>query len=216
MIKRLHKSSARTSRRALISSVPLLVLAVACTPVKQETIPSNAPSGGQTMAQLQAKLDSIPGLKFKRLEKIPPNVKGNTGFTFEMERSTDYVISNASALIDFLVRSAWSVRDDYMTNTSIEISLFGGSDPDKQVDLKAAAVESGWVPGPGEAQGASPTDSSKTAIPSNGFSHVSVWVDSRQTPEKAVKDGSTKNLKELGSWPGNAPAVPAALTVKKR
>ncbi|WP_147441631.1 hypothetical protein [Mycetocola lacteus] len=165
-------------------------------------IPRFAKSGGQTQAELNAKLATIPGLKFQKSSGGKPNVKGNTGFTFHFELDSGYRIADPAGLVDYLSRSAWSVRDGYMPNSAIYIEcLCNVAD---NLDLVVAGEDAGWVP----------KDSQLHRGPAeNGYTDVNVWVSADNTSSE--RRGAVANRERLGTWPGDAPAVPENLVVPR-
>ncbi|WP_147441635.1 hypothetical protein [Mycetocola lacteus] len=165
-------------------------------------IPRFAKSGGQTQAELDAKLSSIEGLNFTEAAGSQPNVKGNTGYGFRFELDPAYRITDPVALVDFLVESAWSVRDGYMPNTTVEIR-FTGVHAD-QIDLVTVGEEAGWVP---------PGSLSKFGVDEGGHSALSVWISN--TGSRDSERGGVANRERLGKWPGDAPAVPENLVVPR-
>lgn len=187
----------RTSRFIVGGLVALLILAGCTFP---EGVPRNAPSGGQTQAELDAKLATIPGLFFEKASGSTPNVKGNTGYGYRLTLDPDYRITDPEGLVDFLVRSAWSVRDGYQPNTEIKIALFGV--PEDNLNLGIVGEQSGWVP-----VGAR----SIIDVADNGYTSATVSVNTRPGHYAAV-GGGVANREELGPWPGDAPELPAGLT----
>ncbi|MFZ4841258.1 hypothetical protein [Mycetocola saprophilus] len=165
-------------------------------------IPRFAKSGGQTQAELDAKLATIPGLKFLKASGGKPNVKGNTGFTFDFELESGYRIADPGGLVDYLSRSAWSVRDGYMPNSVIYIQcLCNVAD---NLDLVVAGEDAGWVK----------KDSQTHRGPAeNGYTEVSVWLLLNNSYSEIW--GSDENRERLGKWPGEAPAVPENLVVPR-
>jgi hypothetical protein len=165
-------------------------------------IPRNAESGGQTLAELRATLDGIPGLIVEKAEGSEPNVKGNTGFGYTLAVEPDHRVADTMALLDFLVESAWSVRDGYLPNTSIEIRL--SVSPEDELDLVPAAEEAGWVP-EGVLTSRGPGD--------DGHTSVSVWTG--DSTDFDATNGGLANRDRLGTWPGPAPEVPADMIVPR-
>lgn len=157
-------------------------------------IPHDATSGGQTHAELLDTLEGVPGLQVEAARGGPPNVKGNTGFEYRLALAPGYRLADAGALVDYLVQAAWSVRDGWMPNTSVEIGIIGL--PDDGPDLVQAAVDGGWVP--------AGSQNSDGVV--GGFSHVTVWVQTEGS--RAEERGGPQNVRRLGTWPGEAPAFP--------
>ncbi|WP_261166944.1 hypothetical protein [Microbacterium sp. Marseille-Q6965] len=155
----------------------------------EDQIPHDAPSGGQTLAQMQESLTEIPGLTITTPGGGTPNVKGNTGYDFTVEVQPGHAIVDGPALVDFLVRSAWSVRDGWMPNAQISISV--QAEPGSGFDIGPTAAEGGWV---------APRD---WVVSDSGYSRVPIPVDESKGAE---------NRERLGPWPGEVPAVPANVT----
>ena len=179
-------------------------------------IPRFAESGGQTQADLDATLATIPGLTFTDASGSKPNAKGNTGYSFDMTLDPAYEIADAPALVDFLVLSAWSVRDGYMPNTTIEISLDGGPLATDKVNLVKAGEDSGWVPVGSQLDRMTPETGGSAPEFANGYSNVSVWLTiDGVNPSTAEKRGATANRDRLGDWPGAAPELPTDIVVPR-
>lgn len=159
----------------------------ACTQARRDDVPHDAPSGGQTLSEMRTAVSEIPGLAVDITGGGAPNVKGNTGYDIAVTVAPGYRIADGPALIDFLTESAWSVREGYMPNAQISISVTDA--PGGDFDAAAAAAEAGWIeprePVPG----------------SNGFTVAAI----------SVRDGSPAR-ERLGDWPGAVPAVPTDLT----
>ena len=192
---------ARRMRRGLgvVAAIAAVATIGACAAQPYPEIPRDALSGGQTQDELTASLSGIDGLTVLKAAGSEPNVKGNTGYSFDLQLDPGFRITDPAALLDFLVESAWSVRDGYMPNTSIEISLLGGSsDP---VDLTLVGKESGWVPASRKTRG----------VAENGYTSVSVFVATGT--DFAERNGGSDNRDRLGGWPGAAPPVPADMIV---
>ncbi|RLP82944.1 hypothetical protein D9V34_06765 [Mycetocola lacteus] len=165
-------------------------------------IPRFAKSGGQTQAELDAKLSSLEGLNFTEAAGSKPNVKGNTGFGFRFEMDPAYRITDPVALVDFLVESAWSVRDGYMPNTTVAIRFTG--DPLDQIDLVTVGEDAGWVP---------PGAQTKFGVDESGHTSLNVWLTNTQARDS--EKGGPVNRERLGKWPGDAPDVPENLVVPR-
>ena len=190
----------RYGRMLLIAGIAAVTLS-GCSLQPHPEIPRNASRGGQTQAQLDARLATIDGLTVTNASGSKPNARGFTGYGFDLELQPGYRIADPAVLVDFLVESAWSVRDGWMPNATVEIRLFG--DPAEPVDLVEAAQEAGWVPPSLESRGPA----------ANGFTDVSIWV-TVDTAGSAT-NGGPKNRARLGAWPSDAPAVPSGMVVVK-
>lgn len=176
-----------------------LVLTLGGCVTPNADIPHDATTGGQTHAALLDELEGVPGLEVEVAQGGPPNVKGNTGFEFRLALAPGYRLADAEALLDYLVEAAWSVRDGWMPNTSIEIGITGL--PDDALDLVQAAVDAGWVP--------AGSQNSDGVV--GGFSHVTVWVQTEGS--RAEERGGVQNVRRLGPWPGEAPTFPDGAVV---
>ena len=153
---------------------------------------------GQTLSELTTALDDVEGLTFSDVGGSEPNVKGNTGFTVRVALDPAYELVDPAALVDFLVEAAWSVDDGPVPNTTIEIAYLGV--PGDDVDLGAAAQQSGWL---------APEARTRQVAP-NGYSMATVPV-----ADYAVDQGVPETVDRLGPWPGEAPAVPGGLTAPR-
>ena len=195
----------RLSRwRALVGVFTVVLVVVGCAfPEPYPEIPRHAESGGQTQAELDAKLATIPGLIFEKAEGSEPNIKGNTGYGYRLTLDPDYRITDPERLVDFLVESAWSVRDGYQPNSTIRMTLFGA--PEDGLNLGVVGEQSGWVP-----IGARHIRD----VADNGYTSVTVSVDPRST-RSAVAGGGAANRERLGLWPGDAPEVPSGVTERR-
>lgn len=184
--------------RLIVGALAVSLVLTGCT--FEETIPRNAPSGGQTQAELDAKLVTIPGLIFEKALGSKPNIKGNTGYGYRITLDPNYRITDPERLLDFLVESAWSVRDGYQPNTDVSISLFGV--PEDDLNLGIVGEQSGWVPVGGR---------TILDVADNGSTSVTVSVNAR-SGRYAESGGGAANLERLGPWPGDAPELPVGLT----
>ena len=178
-----------------------------CSPQPVVEIPHDAASGGQTQSQLDETLSGIAGLEFTKAEGSRPNVARATGYTYELTLDPGYEIADAPALVDFLVLSAWSVRDGYQPNTTIEIRLDAGPSASDKIDIVAAAEESGWVPVGSQSHRIGEDGGSDPEF-ANGTTSVSIWLDNSNPDSPSTqKDGSVANRERLGEWPGDAPTL---------
>lgn len=180
---------------AIVVAAALLSLS-ACAGPEAPDAPTTSPPGGQTRAELIDTLDGIAGLSFSGVEGSEPNIKGNTGFAFQVRLEPDYRLADPAGLVEFLAESAWSVNDDPMPNTTVEINYTGASDD--QIDLAAVARAEGWLAPSGGGAGAAP----------NGFSRVVIPV-----ADYATEQGVPENVDRLGPWPGTVPETPANLVL---
>lgn len=159
----------------------------------ESDVPHDAASGGQTLSEMRDSFDALPGIVVSDIVGgDKPNVKGNTGYAVALEVEPGYAIADGAALVDFVVASVWSVREGYMPNARIDISVRTSSGGG--FDVAAAAAQAGW------AQGATTTPSS--------YSSAAIEVTDS-------KDQGNRNLERLGSWPGDAPEVPTGVTVQE-
>jgi hypothetical protein len=197
-------------------SLPVAALAVlalsGCLPEPYPEIPRFAESGGQTQAELDATLATITGLVFTNASGSKPNAKGNTGYGFDIELDPDYEIANAPGLIDFLVVSAWSVRDGYMPNTTINIALDGGPLPSDKIDVVEAAEVAGWVPEGSQSHRIGDDGGSDPEF-DNGWNDVDIWLAIDYSSDRAEDRGADVNRDRLGDWPGSAIDPPVGLVV---
>jgi hypothetical protein len=158
-----------------------------CAQARRDDIPHDAPSGGQTLTEMKAAVSEIPGLSVDVSGGGAPNVKGNTGYDIAVTVAPGYRIVDGPALITFLTESAWSVREGYMPNAQISVSVTAGAGSD--FDAAVAAAEAGWL-------------EPREPVPSsNGFSVAAI----------SVRDGSSAR-ERLGEWPGDVPVVPSDVT----
>ena len=205
----------RSRRLSVIAAIVAVVAFSGCTANAYPEIPRFAKSGGQTQAELDRTLAKIPGLVFTEAEGSEPNVKGNTGYGYDIALDPGYMIADVPALIDFLVASAWSVRDGYMPNTTIEIKLNAGPLPSDKIDVVEAAEVAGWVPVNSQSHRIGDDGGSSPEF-DNGSSRVGVWIDSETvSARRAATRGSIVNRKRLGEWPGPAAVVPDGMVVPR-
>lgn len=156
-------------------------------------VPHDAASGGQTLSEMRESFDALPGIVVSDIVGgDKPNVKGNTGYAVALEVEPGYAITDGAALVDFVVASVWSVREGYMPNARIDISVRTSSG--EGFDVAAAAAKAGWT------QDAATTPSA--------YSSASIEVADS-------KDQGARNLERLGSWPGDAPEVPTGVTAQE-
>jgi hypothetical protein len=198
-----------------VLAVVLLSGCMTLTPYPE--IPRYAKSGGQTQAQLDATLKTISGITFTDASGGSPNVKGNTGYAFTLKVKPGYQVADAAKLVDFLVRSAWSVRDGWMPNTTIEISIEAGLAPATSIDLVAGAEQMGWVPVGSQAHGIGLNDGgSAPEFDPDHYTSVSVWVNSDEAVQrKSDPNGAVANRKSLGKWPGAVPMLATGIVVPR-
>lgn len=155
-----------------------------------EGIPHDAASGGQTLAEMRESLDALPGISVSEITGGDrPNVKGNTGYAVALEVEPGYAIADGAALVDFVVASVWSVREGYMPNARIDISVRTSSP--EGFDVAAAAQQAGWV--------------QDAATAPSAYSSASIEV-------AESKEQGARNVERLGSWPGAAPELPSGVT----
>lgn len=196
---------------AALLTVVLTVVLAGCSLTAYPEIPRDADSGGQTQDDLDETLADLTGLQVTHAAGSNPNAKGNTGYGFDLELDPGYQIVDAPGLVTFLVESAWSVRDGYLPNTTVEIRLDAGPLPSDKIDIVGAAEESGWVP-VGSQSHRIGEDGGSMPEYDNGYSSVSVWLDSDSTSATVLKRGGVANRDRLGEWPGVVPEVPEGLT----
>ena len=197
-----------------VVAVSAVVALAGCSSEAYPEIPRFATSGGQTQEELDARLATIPGLVFTDASGSEPNLKGATGYSFDLQLDPAYEIADLPGLIEFLVASAWSVRDGYMPNTTVEIGLDAGPLPSDKIDIVAAAEVAGWVPVGSQAHRFG--DDASSPEFDNGSSSVSVWLDTGSlSAERAEQRGATANRTRLGDWPGDAVEPPAGAVVPR-
>jgi hypothetical protein len=206
----------RSRRLSVIAALVAVIAFSGCTAAAHPEIPRFAESGGQTQAELDRTLARIPGLVFTEAEGSAPNVKGKTGYGYRIVLDPDHEIADLPALIDFLVASAWSVRDGYMPNATIEIGLDAGPLPSDKVDVVKAAEVAGWVPVGSQSHRIGDDGGSSPEFDS-GSTSVSVWLDiDTLSARRAASRGSTANRERLGEWPGPAVALPDGVVVPRK
>lgn len=193
--------AARGMTRVVVGLVALLGLA-GCSLDPYPEIPRDAPSGGQTQAELDATLAGIPGLTVEDAAGSKPNLKGNTGYGFDLILDPGYEVADGVALVDFLVESAWSVRTGYMPNTTIAVRFSGV--PGDDFNATIAAIDGGWIP-----------EGSQTVRPisEQGWSSAQVWLNIDGS--RAVHLGAIANRERIGEWPGDVPEFPADAIVPR-
>ncbi|MDR6691116.1 hypothetical protein J2X55_002028 [Microbacterium sp. 1154] len=135
-------------------------------------------------------MDQIPGLTIDFQGGERPNIKGNTGYDIAVTVDPGYRIVDGPALVTFLTESAWSVRDGYLPNT--QVSLTVTDDPANGFDVAKAAAAAEWI----EPRG-------PVSAP-DGFTVANV----------NTVEGSPARVR-LGDWPGQVPAVPTGVTAAR-
>lgn len=180
----------------LLSALTIGALAlVGCTAggsAARDDIPHDAPSGGQTLDEMRASLDALPGIAVSDVVGgVKPNIKGNTGYAVSLEVEPGYRVADGPALVDFVIASVWSVREGYMPNARIDITV--RTEEGADFDVAAAAAAAGWAPDAGTTPSA--------------YSAVSIEVGD-------AKEQGGRNLERLGSWPGDVPDAPGGITVQ--
>jgi len=200
-----------TSRAA--AALAVFVLS-GCVPDPNAETPSFAESGGQTQAELDATLATIDGLVVSNASGSEPNAKGNTGYGYDIALDAGYEIADVPGLIDFLVDSAWSVRDGYMPNTTVRISLDAGPLPDDKIDVVDAAETAGWVPEGSQSHGIGDDGGSMPEY-DNGSTSVDIWLAIENSSDRADERGAFVNRDRLGDWPGDPAELPQGLIVPR-
>lgn len=199
------------SRRALLVAGLVAMLALglsACGGDDTWTnadLPHDAPSGGQTRAELTAAIEALPGLTSVEIGGWEPNVKGNVGVSLRLRIAPEYTIADGPSLMTYLVESAWSVREGYMPNSSIRIAIH--SSAEDPFDGPAAARDAGWLPEGSDLGRFNPT---------TGYSVTDIWLPGHDGVRADAGLGAEENLNRLGSWPGPPPSAPADLIVQRR
>lgn len=188
-----------------------------CTATPDPKIPHDAEAGGQTQSQLDAELASIVGLTVTSAAGSRPNVKGNTGYAYALVIDPAYEVADVAGLVDFLVASAWSVREGYMPNSTIDISVSVGAEPTELVDLVDGAEQAGWVPEGSQPHGLDPSNGgSERQFNPGGTTKVTIWIDSQNVSDPSSDTrGAVANRERLGDWPGDVPELPAGLIVPR-
>jgi len=159
-------------------------------PTPAETVPHDAPFGGQTKHEFLNNLRSIQGIDVVGVDGgDPPNIKGNTGYDFRFRLTPGYEIDDAPGFVSYVIESAWAVRDGYLPNAQISISVTAGSG--STFDIAEAATDAGW------------TENDSSPPSSTGYSRVSI----------DMRDGSPAR-ERLGPWPGPVPTLPPDLTAR--
>lgn len=185
-----------TTSISALALAALLGLTACASPGSPEAS-QPAPTGGQTLAQLTTTLDEIDGLTFSNVGGSEPNIKGNTGFTFQVRLDPDYRLVDPAGLVEYLAEAAWSVNDNPMPNTDVQISYFGA--PKDGINLAEEARTAGWI-APGK----------PFADTSNGSSLVAIPVS-----DYAADQGVPENAERLGPWPGAVPTPPDDLVIPR-
>ncbi|WP_310201895.1 hypothetical protein [Paenarthrobacter nitroguajacolicus] len=152
----------------------------------RQSIPHDADTG-QTLAEAREAIEAVPGISVTGfVGGGAPNVKGNTGYSVAFDIDPGYTVSYGDLLVDYIIRTVWSVGEGYMPTTDIRISA-RTADGDPLFDLTAAAVGSAWL-------------SPRTSTPSQ-YSTVVIPL-SADDPEGAR---NLMNFQRDGSWPGVIP-----------
>lgn len=183
------------SRRHALHAAGWTTLALSlsgCVPSWSDPrIRHDAPAGGQTLAEATAAVSAVQGLLVTELSSAAPNAKGNTGYSVGIEVQPGFEVVNGAALVDYLVRTVWSIREGYQPNTTIAFSVTDTGATPWNVYEGAASGE--WL------ARASQTD---RGVAANGVSFAAVWLD----PDTPDRTGA--NLERLGAWPGPVPPAP--------
>lgn len=179
-------------RRGIIAVVVAagMVGLTSCGPSRADLIPHDAPSGGQTLSEARSAIARIPGLTVDFQGGERPNIKGNTGYDIAVTVDPGYWIVDGPALVTFLTESAWSVRNGYLPNARISLTVT--DDPANGFDVAKAAAAAEWI---------EPRD----PVPeSEGFTVANV----------DTVEGSPARVR-LGDWPGEVPDVPTGVTAAR-
>jgi hypothetical protein len=126
------------SRRALAAllAVALLVGLTGC-------FPSRGVSGGQTAAAAMSEVKSIPGIADPTYVKSDSSYSGLTkvtSTTVHVSINSEHHIPDPEALVDFLIRMAWSVNDAKPNRAIMTVAI----DSAAALDVAAAAQKAGW------------------------------------------------------------------------
>ncbi|MCM3659065.1 hypothetical protein M3147_17560 [Agromyces mediolanus] len=169
--------------------VAVLATATGCasSPRPIDPVPHDAATGGQTLQQMTNSLDTIPGLSWDVTGGGRPNIKGNTGYAVHVTVQPGHRIVDGPALVTFILESVWSVREGYLPNSEVSISVDAGTG--SAFDVAAAAADAGW------------TDPADAPPDASGYTRAAV-----------VMDDDSPARERLGGWPGDVPAVPADVT----
>lgn len=170
-------------------------------PVNDPRITSDPPPGnGQSFDSAAEAVKSIPGLELTRFSTAPPNIKRNTGYSVHLTITAGYEVADGPALVEYLLRTVWSVRDRHMPNSTIDFSFVDLSSP-KPFDVFKALKAGKWVP----------AEKNGIEVTEDGYSHSVAWVD----PDMDNRM-SPSNLRRLGPWPGPVPTQPSGMLRKIR
>lgn len=163
---------------------------------KNPNYPHDAPSGGQTIEEMEASIAALPGIESIETDGHDSlNIKGNTGRRAVIVVDPDFMIADGEALVTFLVESLWSVREGYMPNATLQLSIT--TNPADEFSIGEAAIAAEWKQ----------PDASARPASERGWSSTQVDVSSDGTGGSAR--WGVENLERLGDWPGAVPDPPA-------
>jgi hypothetical protein len=126
------------SRRA-VAALLAAVLAVGLT----GCFPSRGVSGGQTAAAAMGEVKSLPGASSSTYVASDSSHSGfaeQNATTVHINIEPGHHIQDPEALVDFLIRVAWSVNDA-RPNSSLMVVI----DSDMPIDAVTAAQSAGWT-----------------------------------------------------------------------
>ena len=186
---------------AITAAASTLVLTACSLPSgKNPNYPHDAPVGGQTIVEMEQSVVALPGIESVETQGHNSlNIKGNTGRHIKVVIEPGYVVADEEAFATFLVESLWSVREGYMPNASLQLSIT--ANPEDEFSIGAAVIAAGWREP--DAHTRPPTD--------EGWSSTAVDVSERTSGSQ----WGIKNLERLGDWPGTVPEPPTDALVPR-
>jgi hypothetical protein len=105
---------------------------------------SFARSDGQTAAAAMSEVKSLPGTSSSTYVASDSSYSGFTkrnATTVSVNIDPDHHIQDPDALVDFLIRVAWSVNDAEPKGSSLMVAI----DSDIPIDVVTAAQSAGWT-----------------------------------------------------------------------
>lgn len=185
----------RTKAVAGLGVLGLLALGLSACSSMLPSSPVNLPdyeepTRGQHRVEVEGKLNSITGIDSASLAGgDAPNVKGNTGYAVDFKLEEGYRLAAPVSLIEYTLKSVWSINDGEQPNAQISITVRGPEG--SELDLPAAAELTGWIEDADSEPGSSST--------------VIIELDGSQIGQE--------NLERLGTWPGHEPGLPLDILI---
>src|SRR5699024_10147532 len=105
-------------------ALPLLLSGCAIPDEKNPHYPHDAPSGGQTIEEMEASIAALEGIEsVESFGEDSLNIKRNTGRSLKIVLDPNYAISDGEAFVTFLAESLWATREGYKPNTYLTLNI---------------------------------------------------------------------------------------------